>query len=290
MLPIAFRNRKAVPTWLLALFFLACSNPAISRACPPYSTIKNDTIIHDSWEEWTPLVAEVIKVQTNLQEQWDRRKRPSSPEDIAALNDLYFRLEQIDKVYANLQNLAASPHNYGLQNIDLNGAGYTSYDPARDAIIFCIGRRNPFLFVHETTHGKQFEEGKLVFNKKSGAMAGDDVDDELDAYRAEYAFDTASLHLRSHEEITASWLWQLRNAGKNYLYNWKNDTIDRIAAIGIIPVSLDSDSSILQRAFPLVTQPWRLQFPMRDSTNFIYCLPQNPPLPPSTPSSRRQSR
>ncbi|HVU99378.1 MAG TPA: hypothetical protein VHE34_29355 [Puia sp.] len=48
-------------------------------------------------------------------------------------------------------------------------------------------------FVHESTHGVQFDAGGMAFRKDRKGVFGEDIFDEVEAYRSQYSFEPDSL-------------------------------------------------------------------------------------------------
>jgi len=172
------------------------------------------------------------------------------PEKAALLNTLH-----------NLDSLRQSIQRYGLTYID-SSPGFMSYDIPNDIVYFNIQRNDVANFIHETTHGAQFQRGEIVFrdtltgDKKTIVDGlGDDLDNELEAYCAQFAYDPSSVtdlpdkysHPASLDGITAQWLLGLTNAdGYHQLY--MPNGREGIAAQ---PVNIYSTKKDMEAAYPL---------------------------------------
>jgi hypothetical protein len=130
------------------------------------------------------------------------------------------RLDTVDK---NLKLIVASTVKYGVKVLpqDSSDIGYTSYDPIFNGLIFSIG--GTANFVHETTHGAQFEKGELAFRKDTASKFGDDETDELAAYEMQYAYDFRTIpglpgDAFSFEVINPYWLRHVENKNRVAIY------------------------------------------------------------------------
>lgn len=108
-------------------------------------------------------------------------------------------------------------------------------------------------FVHEMTHAGQVEDGGIVFGS-DGKPALQDVYDEIDAYKHQFAFDPESVtnlpsnvRVSSVEDITSKWLFGLTD--NNYIYSNPD------YKIGLIRVGANSTRDQLKKAFPWINIP-----------------------------------
>src|SRR5579872_3094131 len=144
-----------------------------------FSASHPDTIIDQSLRDWNGMERKIAKKEAHLKE---------GPEKAALLNTLHC-----------LDSLRESIQHYGLRYID-SSPGFMSYDIPNDIVYFNVQRNDVANFIHETTHGDQFQRGEIVFrdtvtgDKKTVVDGlGDDLDNELEAYRAQYAYDHGSV-------------------------------------------------------------------------------------------------
>ena len=94
-------------------------------------------------------------------------------------------------VLQNLESLENSIQKYAIRHVEKT-SGETTYDIVHDVIIFNIQRNNTANFIHETTHGGQYQRGEIVYRDTlvpkwpdtCGGL-GDDFDDEIEAYKAD---------------------------------------------------------------------------------------------------------
>ena len=139
------------------------------------------------------------------------------PEKIKSLTDsaalLKNRIDRLEKVMAIISSLENSGVKYAVQ-ITSGDEGGTIYDKDSKKIVFKV--HGPGNFIHEITHGSQFEKGQLAFKKDTGGPFGDDAGDEIEAYSMQFAFDPDSvigLHSSSTPStfptLTEAWLKDL---------------------------------------------------------------------------------
>lgn len=136
----------------------------------------------------------------------DKNKNGKNDERITSLNSTLndmTSLENSDDVYS----LAAT-------NGDI---GYLKYDVSTGKLV--IEYNGTSNFVHELTHGGQFERGELGFDKQSGASIGQDLWDEASAYQAQFNYDPSSVgYIRKAENITPKWVQNITDTNGNKIY------------------------------------------------------------------------
>jgi hypothetical protein len=198
-----------------------------------------DTIIEDCRDEWKVMYKQV-KAKRNALQKGERKNI-------------------LDSVLQNLDTLESSLQDYGLHQVD-STTGFTNYDINNHIIFFnIVGPYNTVNFVHETTHGRQFQNGGIVFRQINLAGldtlaggVGDDINDEIEAYRAQFAYDPSSisvlpndsLQARSLREITPRWVLGLKEGGRR-IYQ-PNDSF----GIARISVTIWSNRSDMMEAYP----------------------------------------
>jgi hypothetical protein len=157
------------------------------------------------------------------------------------------RVTSLDGTLNNLTHLENSTQMYGL-NTGAGEVGGTTLNTATNTIIFAFSTTSNF--IHETTHGGQFESGEIAFS--NGSIIGQDVNDETSAYKAQFAFDLASVSgLRSSSiansvsSITSSWVQGITTSTGDRLY-----APGGTANTGVSPVNINSVTADLIRAYP----------------------------------------
>ncbi|HLZ86521.1 MAG TPA: hypothetical protein VKQ52_04760 [Puia sp.] len=238
------------------LVFLLGRSDAAADPGPSFYVDPKDTA------EWRLLRDSIRQKKEGLEQELRERWNSPSIEQIPEYNELQQRITRLNAVLKNLENLKKSKQHYVLKNLEgepgqvsEGGTVYSVVDNV-PTIEFRIGRMNVGSFIHETTHGGQFEKKELVFDKTNGIAIGDDLDDEIEAYKAEYAYNTAELDPlisvsvpRCFDDITASWILGLQTKKGEYLFSLtKEDTAG--TKIGLLPVNLNIDLKKLRRAFP----------------------------------------
>lgn len=174
------------------------------------------------------------------------------------------RKSELNLVLQNLDNLKNSIQQYGIKHTHTN-PGFTDYYILQDVIYFNIERNNTANFVHETTHGGQYQQGEIVYRRvlktgkdTIGEGVGDDFNDELNAYKAQYAFDPSSIsqlpdyngRANSLRDMTVEWLLGLSDStdttGRRiYQPNGKE-------GIAMHPVNIYSNANAIRAAYPLM--------------------------------------
>lgn len=200
-------------------------------------------------------------------------KRPRTPKDTAQRYNLNYRIARLTAVLENLKRLYDSEQKYAVRRESRNGVGYTTYDSAIQTIVFHIGAMNAASFVHETTHGIQFEQGKMIFhNDLAGFGIGDDLDDELEAYKNQLSLQfSPSLIYNICDSVSATWLFRLKDSIGQYVYNVRPGYLnEKNSVIGLIPIGINSTGDELRRAFPMLDTIWRTDHPLQDTKLFYF--------------------
>jgi len=185
-------------------------------------------------------------------------------------------LKIVSNTAINLCKLEKSRQLYmALGNNDKQGQTY--YNKGNGAVIFSVGSAENF--VHETTHGGQFEAGRIIFDVATGKPLLDDLDDETAAYVAQCAFDprkfkkfdslsklNSMLHARclrkgetyyndtvsSMSDITPRWVRNLMDEKGRYVYDTctYNPCGCDSANVGLYFVDIHSTEEEVRQAFP----------------------------------------
>jgi hypothetical protein len=213
--------------------------------------------------------ADGMKVDSASRHEWDSQKQAITDQrndlsqgvtDLNALskatgadlsgliNGLTDRVTSLTGTLTNLTNLENSSQMYGL-NSTPGQTGSTTLNTSTHTIVFSFG--NTANFVHETTHGGQFESGEIAF-RSDGRPIGEDVQNEVSAYKAQFAFDpksvsglTSSSVANSFGSITTTWVQGLTTSGGDRPYA-QGGTFNT----GISPVNINSTREDLIRAYP----------------------------------------
>lgn len=221
-------------------------------------------IAESSLKDWEREKAAIQRSVDRMQNRMDKLVAKGGNESrIANLGE---RISSINGTLGTMGTLEASTQVYALGGTT-NGLGGLTYDHGTGVIT--IGYNGTANFVHEVTHGGQFESGDMAFFH-SGGTAGQDVYDEIAAYRAQYAYDPSSVSglpsssaVRSSADITPGWVQGIVHNGER-IYNPGT----RINT-GLSPVNINSTRADLMRAYPHInfsgysnTMPFKNMFPM----------------------------
>ncbi|MBS1661996.1 MAG: hypothetical protein JST68_13195, partial [Bacteroidetes bacterium] len=199
MTPIALSRRRNGRF----LLYLSLSLPLWAFLPHPSSTLAPNYIDSTTRPTWDSLVT-LIRLKSNSLgneiEQLKANNPPDSIKDPLAYNKALFltnRKYRLDTLLANLQRLEKSEIKYLVTIISKTTDsskvidGCTCYDLLTQGIQFKIGDISNF--VHEVTHGLQLEDGKLAYDKKNGDSFGNDIEDEIEAYKMQFAYSPDSV-------------------------------------------------------------------------------------------------
>ena len=199
-----------------------------------------------SQEEWDKQKGYVINKRDKLQRRSDRLRAKATRKGWSE-RKLNRRLGNTDKRIASLNStietfgtLESSTQVYSLQT-GAGEVGGVSYDSGTGNIVLNFSTTSNF--VHEVTHAGQFESGDLVFDSFSGNSIAPDLQDEVNAYLAEFAFDGSSikgLGASSFSAITSSWVQGITTS----------DGVKPYANFSKIPIDINSTLGILMTGYP----------------------------------------
>jgi hypothetical protein len=165
------------------------------------------------------------------------------------IGDKQERLNSLNGTLSNLSTLENSTQVYELKSGAGEEGGMT-YDPKTGNVVFSFeGTAN---FVHETTHGGQFERGEIAFNKNTGRTLAQDLYDEVAAYQAQFAYSPSSVSgltstsvASSFGTITPAWVQGITKIDGTTPYARGGDY-----NTGIISVNINSTKAELKQAYP----------------------------------------
>lgn len=147
-----------------------------------------------------------------------------------------------------MNDLENSAQVYSLKS-GVQGEGGVTYDTETGNVVIAFGGTSNF--VHETTHAGQFESGHMAFSA-DGSTLGQDVMDEVAAYKAQYAYDPRSVSglssssvAKSFGDITATWVQNLQASDGSKIYAPGGS-----ANTGRVPVDINSGKAQMLRAYP----------------------------------------
>ena len=165
-----------------------------------------------------------------------------------------------------MRTLEKSDQVYSLNKVNKT-AGELKYDVCTGKVIIeYTGTSN---FVHEITHGVQFEDGAVGFDKNTGGAIAIDLWDEAAAYTAQYQFDPSSIPTVTNvNQITPLWVSNIVDAtGKNPYATggWANTAQ--------YPLNANSGAYPLMMAYPN-THPashlWLLGYTLSNVSNYKF--------------------
>ncbi len=227
-----------------------CANNPVNVVDPDGREIEEG-----SKKEWDKQKAAVTKERDRLQGKVDKltakaQAKGWSAEKLAnRTGNLTQRVASLNGSIKTLGALESSKQVYALNKIGAGQLGGLSLDPSSKKItINFAGTAN---FVHETTHGGQFENGELAFSS-AGQLLGQDVYDEAAAYKAQFGYDPSSVSgltstsvANSFGSITTQWVQGIQEANGNRPY-----APGGTANTGLTPVNINSNRNALMQAYP----------------------------------------
>jgi hypothetical protein len=259
MLSFANACRKLCPVILflslLLTVFAFTSHQILQKGLP---RMKIDSNCKPLWDIYKADVFGKLKTATKQLAKFEAiqlRKKTLNRQDSTELSFLKKQVAILNATIDNLALLEKSTQLYLLKDTSQNPAkneGGTVYEAKSDAIVFYVA--NAASFVHETTHGGQYERGEQAYDSLTRGPRANDLYDEVAAYRAEFAFDATqvkrlspSSKLESFEAITALWVNDLTGPNDSHPYS---DT--GTAKIGRIFITINSTKGALYTAY----HPW----------------------------------
>ncbi|HXB09128.1 MAG TPA: hypothetical protein VNW04_18520, partial [Puia sp.] len=235
--------------------------------------LRSDRRYKEIRDEWRRRKGEIADLRNKLSTQAERLATKDPGAARQKMLEWKTRISSLNITLRNLDTLEKSSQIYTLKD--------TSFQSnAGETLTRCVARGKDTLiefliiniasFVHETTHGGQFELGKMAyFRTKKGGSIADDLFDERDAYRAQYAFDPDFVSrlgksaLSGASAITPEWVRNLAYPNGCLLYD---TSVNRIAANGDscipanvawIEVTITSPKAVLEKAYPGVFGAWK---------------------------------
>ncbi|MCG8474096.1 MAG: hypothetical protein MI784_01230 [Cytophagales bacterium] len=165
------------------------------------------------------------------------------------------RINNLDNSLSTMGKLEESKQVYSLSKTSNGENGGVSLDTKTGIINISYGTTSNF--VHETTHAGQFESGDMAFNSKTGQSLGQDVFDEVAAYKAQFAYNPSSVSgltstsvANSFGSITTSWVQGLQG-GSMYVPLGHPNFVQGVSAnTGVSPININSGRSAFINAYP----------------------------------------
>lgn len=222
------------------------------------------------YDEWSRHKELIIDKRDSLQEAITEKENSSCRHKEKAqqeINGLKARVTQLDIVIELINSLEKSDEEYILSSSG-NSEGSTSYDTKRKRIVLTVG--STANFIHEITHGGQYETGEIIFDALLEKSYLQDLYDEADAYKAQYAYDPATITdlksntvARTMEDITPQWVANLRSKKGEKIYREH----------GLIRVNINSPKATLLMAYPQLEnqfKTWADNCTMKEVPNVVY--------------------
>lgn len=190
--------------------------------------------------------------------------REKIQQEIALLKQRWLLLDNVIKRVSMLEH---SDVEYVLKST-AKGEGSTSWDTRRKCIVLTVG--STANFIHEAMHGWHYETGEIMFDANFDKSYLADLVDETEAYKAQFAYDPASItSLRSKtiayaiSDITTEWVAGLQSADGEKTYREHSR----------IRVNINSPKPVLLMAYPHLESQfinWADTWTMKQVPNTIY--------------------
>jgi len=162
------------------------------------------------------------------------------------IDELQESVSSLNSTLTTMGTLENSTQTYSLK-AGAGEVGETSYDPKTGNIVISFGTTSNF--VHEVTHAGQFETGDLAFDSKTGASYGQDLFDEVAAYKAQFAYDPGSVSGLTSSSVANSAI--LGTISSTWVKDIKTSTgATPYSNHGIVPVNINSSGNTLINAYP----------------------------------------
>ncbi|WP_164975840.1 MULTISPECIES: RHS repeat-associated core domain-containing protein, partial [unclassified Chryseobacterium] len=196
------------------------------------------------------------QIEPGSQAEWNRQKQAVQVQQTLAIaanivtgGALSDKVQSLTSTLNNMNTLEASTQVYSLSSISSSGIGGTTYDPSTGNIVLTYG--TDANFVHEMTHGAQFESGDIGFDGTTGNVVAQDIGDEVSAYKSQYFYDPSSVSglpstsgttVNSANDITSGWVEGL-DGGTLYNPGGRANT-------AVAPLNVNSTKTDLINAYP----------------------------------------
>ncbi len=214
-----------------------------------------------SKKEWERQKGYVTKQRDKLQSKSDglvakAEKKGWNSEQLAKKQgNLGERISSLNISLETMGTLEASDQVYSLSQVASGELGGLTLDTKNNVISINYGSTSNF--VHEMTHAGQFETGDMAFNSKTGLTLGQDIYDEVAAYKAQFAYSPSSVSgltstsvPNSFGSITTSWVQGLAG-GSLYVPLGHPNYIQGVSAnTGVSSININSGKSAFVKAYP----------------------------------------
>ena len=220
-------------------------------------------------DEWSRHKELIMNKRDSLQEAITNKEKCSRNRE-KVLNEiagLKARVTTLDKVIHLINMLEKSDVEYVLRPSG-KAEGSTAYDTRKKCIVLTVG--STANFIHEITHGGQYEAGEILFDSLLDKSYLQDLYDETEAYIAQFSYDPASIAAlrsssvaRAIEHITPQWVADLQSQEGERTYREHSR----------IRVNIHSGKATLLLAYPQLESQfkgWADNWTMKDVPNVVY--------------------
>ena len=261
VIPLFTKHACPVLLPLMVFALLAFSRPGLPAGDQRLSGQRATIIDADCKTTWDSLKKIVINKLDSLVMIVRDIKSKRHPDTLSKkFLELAHRISSLKTTQCNLELLEMSSQVYSVVFIKADNAGRaneggTLYSTDKHEIVFSIG--DVANFVHETTHGGQYERDEFAFDSTTGYSLCNDLYDEMEAYKAQFAFNPKYFNgyisnfskAHSFETITTSWVRGLWNSDSD------RDTVyspgsPHSAHIGIVSINVNSVRALVMDAYP----------------------------------------
>ncbi len=225
----------------------------------PYAYVANNPLIYidptgayieeGSQKEWEKQTGRVKERRDKLQSKLDGLSAKAADKGWSAeklakrVGNLSGRVESLNSTISTFGTLESSSQGYSLSKV---GAEQSATSLNTENNVIDIAFDGTSTFVHEVTHAGQFESGDLGFDSSTGASLLGDLSDEVASYKAQFAYDPASVATASSfGDITSDFVSNI-----TLLDGSKPYSLGGVANTGRTPLSINSTNGDLVRAYP----------------------------------------
>ncbi len=213
-----------------------CGNDPVNFVDPTGMIIEENSL--EEWErlkgiienKMNSLSASINNIYTKAYKKgWSAEKLDKK------LGERLERVSRFNTILEAMDILEGSSQVYSLQKTLTKGS--LTLNSQNNIII--INYTSAANFVHEVIHGGQFERGDIAF-APNGNTYFQDIYDEIEAYKAQYAFNPSSVSLlpstsavTGFDSINKTWIQGLKDNAGTLIYAPGNNNNTGIISIGI---------------------------------------------------------
>ena len=225
-----------------------CGNDPVNFVDPTGMIIEENSL--EEWErlkgiienKMNSLSASINNIYTKAYKKgWSAEKLDKK------LGERLERVSRFNTILEAMDILEGSSQVYSLQKTLTKGS--LTLNSKNNIII--INYTSAANFVHEVIHGGQFERGDIAF-APNGNTYFQDIYDEIEAYKAQYAFNPSSVSLlpstsavTGFDSINKTWIQGLKDNAGTLIYAPGNNN-----NTGIISIGINATKEMLIQAYP----------------------------------------